>query len=278
MKFDKNKAFPYPVLRPYSDDYKEVEFQATVEFVVGKEKIGVSVRLAVSSDEISEEIKKGNAEYIATISCRDTYFQSVLASANREIEAEFDVGELRGEVRVSPYVVVKKDIHNFASPDINSEFGAGPFGFVVGDILAQDETQVFYIDRDLFKPVTSVFELVKKDGQTEGLWSVAFDEDHVQIEVSPKMKESIDSARNDKGKRVVLVNSIYFAAVMQAIQKLKDDESRSIYEDKKWAQIIIAQAHNKGCDLKAHDAYLIAERLMQHPIKLLETYVLKGGE
>ena len=25
MKFDKYKAFPYPVLRPESDDYKEVE-------------------------------------------------------------------------------------------------------------------------------------------------------------------------------------------------------------------------------------------------------------
>lgn len=278
MKFDRNKAFPYPVLRPYSDDYKEVEFQATVEFEVGKEKIRAKVGFAVSSNEIAEEIKKGNAEYIATISCRDTYFQSVLASDSRQMEAEFDVGELRGEVRVNPYVVVKKDIQKFVSPDINSEFGTGPFSFVVGDLLAQDETQVFYIDRDLFKPVTSVFELVKKEGQTEGLWSVSFEEDHVQIEVSPKLKESIDNARNDKSKRVVLVNSIYFAAVMQAIQKLKDEESRCTYEDKKWAQIIIAQAHNKGCDLNAHDAYLIAERLMQQPIKLLETYVLKGGE
>jgi hypothetical protein len=278
MKFDRNKAFPYPVLRPYSDDYKEVEFQATVEFEVGKEKIIAKVGFAVSSDEIAEEINKGNAEYIATISCRDTYFQSVLASDSRKIEAEFDVGELRGEVRVNPYVVVKKDIQKFVSPDINSEFGDGPFSFVVGDILAQDETQVFYIDRDLFKPVTSVFELVKKEGKTEGEWSITFDEDHVQIEVSPKLKESIDNARNDKNKRVVLVNSIYFAAVMQAIQKLKDEESRATYEDKKWAQIIIAQAHNKGCDLNAHDAYLIAERLMHQPIKLLETYVLKGGE
>lgn len=92
MKFDRNKAFPYPVLRPYSDDYKEVEFQATVEFEVGKEKIIAKVGFAVSSDEIAEEIKKGNAEYIATISCRDTYFQSVLASDSRKIEAEFDVG------------------------------------------------------------------------------------------------------------------------------------------------------------------------------------------
>lgn len=277
MKFDKNKAFPYPVLRPYSDDYLDVEFQATVEFTVGKEKIKVNIGYAISSDEIVNEIKSGNAEYIATISCRDTYFQSVLTSTTNSAEAEFDIGELRGEVRVNPYVVVKKDIQSFTSADINSEFGCGPFRFFVGDILAQDDTQVFYIDRDLFKPITSVFDLVKKDEQSEGIWTVSFDEEHIQIEVGPKMKECIDSARNTKENRAILINSIYFAAVMQAIQKLKDADTRSTYEERKWAKVILGQAHNKGCDIDGHDAYLIAERLMQQPIKLLESYVFKGG-
>lgn len=278
MKFDKNKAFPYPVLRPYSDDYQDVDFQATVEFTIRKDKIKVNIGFAISSDEIVAEIEKNNAEYMAVISCRDTYYQFVLSSSQRLVEAEFDIGELRGEVKVSPYVVVKKDISSFKSPDINSEFGEGPFNFATGDILAQDETQVFYIDRDLFKPITSVFELVKKMEQSDGEWTVGFDEDHVQIEVSPKLKASIDNARNSKANRVILVNSIYFAAVMQAVQKLKDPDTRSTYEDKKWAKVLLGQAHNKGFDINSHDAYLIAERLMQQPIKLLETYVFRGTE
>jgi hypothetical protein len=52
MKFDKNKAFPYPVLRPYCDDYQGVEFQATVEFGVSADSIDANVSYAVSSDEI----------------------------------------------------------------------------------------------------------------------------------------------------------------------------------------------------------------------------------
>jgi hypothetical protein len=189
---------------------------------------------------------------------------------------EFEIGELRGEVRVNPYVVVKKEIPAFTSPDINPEFGTDPIRFVVGDLLAQDDAQVFYIDRDLFKPITSVFELVKKDEQQDGIWTIGFEEDHIQIEVSPKMKESIDNARNTKENRVVLLNSIYFAAVTQAVQKIKD--SRSDYAECKWVQVILQQAHNKGCDIDRHDSYLIAERLMQHPIKLLDTYIFKGRE
>lgn len=274
MKFDKYKAFPYPVLRPESDDYRDGEFQATVEFAIAESNIKASIGYALSAEEITNEIAKGNAEYVCMISCRDTYFQQIISTAERKMEANFDIGTLRGEVRVNPYVVVKKDITEFTSPDINAEFGPGPFQFVEGDVLAQDEAQIFYIDRDLFKPITSVFDLVKKDDLAEGIWTVGFEENHIQIEVSPKMKEAIDAARNVHMKRIVLLNSIYFAAVMQAVQKLKDPNEN--FDGKKWAEVIRRQAHNKGLNLDSHDAYLITEHLMQQPIMLLDAYVFKG--
>ncbi|MDD5320747.1 MAG: hypothetical protein PHD43_09090 [Methylococcales bacterium] len=274
MKFDKYKAFPYPVLRPESDNYKDGEFQATVEFVIAENNIKASIGYALSAEEITNEITKGNAEYVCMISCRDTYFQQVISTSERKMEANFDIGALRGEVRVNPYVVVMKDIPSFTAPDINPEFGPGPFQFVVGDVLAQDEAQVFYIDRELFKPITSVFDLVKKDDLSDGIWTVGFQEDHIQIEVSPKMKEAIDAARNNHKKRAILTNSIYFAAAMQAVQKLKDPNEN--FEGKKWAEVIRRQAHNKGLNLESHDAYLITEHLMQQPIKLLDAYVFKG--
>lgn len=274
MKFDRNKAFPYPVLRPHSDDYINVDFQTTVDYSVGKEKINAEITYAISSDEIVREISKGRAAYVSIVSCRDTYFQRVLCSQQQVIQAEFSIGDFRGEVRVDSYVVVRNKLVKFSSPDINTEFGPGPFKFDPGEILAQDETQVFYIDRDLFKPVISVFDLVKKEELSDGEWTIDFEEDHVQIEVSPKMKASIDDARNSQKNRIVLLNSIYFSAVTQAVQKLK--ELPDDCEGKKWAEIIKRQAHNKGCDLDSHDAYLIAERLMRHPFSLLDTYVFKG--
>lgn len=284
MKFDQFKAFPYPVLRPYSDDYLDAEFQADVGYEISKaeengqvkEKIKFSIGYQISSPEILNEIAKGNATFISVISCRDTYFQSEIFSKEMRTEAEFDATDLRGEVRINPYVVVKNEITSFASPDINPEFGEGPFKFETGDVLAQDDVTIYYLDRDLFKPITSVFELVKKDEQSDGVWTIFFGDNHVQIEVSPKMKEAIDLARNKKSNKVVLINSIYFAAVMQAIQKLK--ESPGDYSDCKWAKVITQQAYNKGCDLEQHDAYLVAERLMQHPAKLLENYVFKKEE
>jgi hypothetical protein len=276
MKFDNNKAFPYPVLRPYCDDYVDVEFQTTVEFSVSKENISVDIFYAVSSDELLEVIENGNAEYVTVVSCRDTYFRSVLRSSTSKITSEFDLGSLRGEVRVDPYIVVTKGIAAFKSPDINPEFDQESFSFSPGDVLAQDETQIFYIDRDLFKPVTSVFELVKNDLLSGGEWKVGLEEDHVQIEVSPQMKVSIDGARNSKPNQVILLNSLYFAAVIQALQKLKEGEAA--YEDKRWAKVILMQLHNAGWDLAVHDPYILAQRLMKYPLTLLDTYAFKEKE
>lgn len=275
MKFDKHKAFPYPVLRPGSDDYSDVEFQVMVEFAISGNKVTANVLFANSCDEIVEQIDAGRAEYVCVISCRDTYIQRVIETKEHSVSLEFETGKLRGEVKVDPYVVVKEGIEGYVCPNINPEFGAGPFAFEPGDVLAQEETQIFFIDRDVFKPITSVFDLVKKDNLTEGLWTINFDDDHIMIEVSPKLKESIDDARNDNKNRVILKNSIYFAAVMQAIQKLQDKEES--FEERKWAKVFTDQAHNRGIDLENHDAYLVAQQLMQLPALQLDTLVFKGG-
>lgn len=275
MKFDKHKAFPYPVLRPGSDDYSDVEFQVMVEFAISGNSVTANVLFANSCEEIVEQIEAGTASYVCVISCRDTYIQRVIETKESAVSLEFEIGKLRGEVKVDPYVVVKKDIENYSCPNINAEFGGGPFAFQTGDVLAQEETQAFYIDRDVFKPITSVVDLVKKDNLTEGLWTINFDDDHIRIEVSPKLKESIDEARNDNKNRIILKNSIYFAAVMQAIQKLQDKEES--FGDRKWAKIFTNQARNRGIDIEGHDAYLVAQQLMQLPALQLDTLVFKGG-
>lgn len=276
MKFDKNKAFPYPVLRPYCDDYVDVDFQTTIEFVISKESVVAKASYAISSEELVDEIDKGNAIYVSIVSCRDTYFRAVLTSKEPKFEQAFDVGCLRGEVRVDPYIVAVKNIEEFHSPDINPEFGSGNFSFSPGDVLAQDETQVFYIERDLFKPLSAVVDLVKSDLLVGGEWQVNLDENHIQIVVSASMKESIDNARNDKSKQAILINSLYAPAITHALQMLK--QGPDAYENQRWAQVITMKLHNFGWELTEHEAYILTQRLMKHPLSILETYVLKGKE
>lgn len=276
MKFDRNKTFPYPVLRPFSDDYVDVEFQTNVDFSSNEGVVTTDISYRVSSAELVEQVKNGNAKFVSMVSCRETYFREVIASDVKNVLKNFDVGNLRGEVKVDSYIIAVKKIPSFSSQDINIEFGRDSFAFTPGDVLAQDETAVFYIDRDLFKPVTSVFDLVKNTEFSEGEWRIYLDDDHIQIEVSTAMKESIDNARNDTSMKVILLNSIYFSAAVHAIQRLK--EFGSDHEEKKWSRVFYRQIHNNGLDLVGTDAYILAQKLMKYPLKVLNAYVLKEAE
>ena len=276
MQFDTLRAFPYPVLRPDVDDYFDGDIQVIVEFSPSTDGLEVSaeVSIHVSVDELKAEVKAGRAQYVIVFACRDTYFRHVESGNAENFVVKFPVGMLRGEVQVYPYISAIKPISGYQCNWINPEFGNGPFSYDVGSVLAIDRPQVVYIDRDVFRPLSSVFVIVKDDKIVGHEWIVKSTDDKVEIHLSPDLKEKIDVARNNKGHRAVLMNSIYFAAVMHCIVLLQqDDESNNT----RWGRVIIQKCHNESLNLEDHAAYLIAERLMKSPFQLVEAYVFQGS-
>lgn len=269
MRFDHQKAFPYPVLRPDIDDYLQSEFQVTVDIEGTKDnkRLTAKVQVALSSERIKREIEKGNAAITIVFSCRETYFRETVTTDKFEINKSFDAGSLRGEVVVYPFVVALKPIKDFSAPDINAEFRKPHFSFEPGEVLAAEEPKVVYIDRELFKPISSILQIVRSESLVGFEWKVSLEQDKLQILLSAEAKEIVDQARNSRRNRAVLVNSIYFAAIMEAIQKLKDEEG--VYSHFRWAQVISQQCHNKAIDLVSHDPYAIAQRLLNSPLALL---------
>ena len=274
MRFDSQKSFPYPVLRPDIDDYLNAEFQVTVKFlgINNNKQISAQIKVALSSDEIRKQIDSGHAAISVVFSCRDTYFRQAVTTDKYELTKKFDSGQFRGEVVVYPYVVVVKPIKAFAAKGINPEFGQSSFSFSIGEVLAADEPKIVYIDRELFRPVSSILQLVKKESLKGFEWQIAFDEDKLRILLSPEAKEAVDKARNTRRNQAVLINSIYFAAIIEAVQRLKDDKNDS-FGHLRWAQVIKQQCHNEAISVESHDAYLIAQRLLKTPLQLVNQYV-----
>lgn len=273
MRFDSQKAFPYPVLRPDIDDYLSGEFQTTVDFVRSENdaKIKAKIHIGLSIQEIREEITRGNAVFSIIVACRETYFRAPITSTKYDVEKSFDSAMFRGEVEISPFVVAVRPIKKFRCKDINSEFSAKEFSFEVGEVLAADVPKVLYIDRELFKPISSILQLVKQDALTAWDWRLRFDENKIQILLSPEAKHSIDLARNDRGNRAVLINSIYFAALIEAVHKLRDDEQS--FGALRWAKILVQQCHNAGIDFQTREPSEIVQRLLKSPLVYLNRYV-----
>lgn len=276
MQFDTLRAFPYPVLRPDVDDYTHGDIQVIVDFIPSEEgqDITAKVSFILSVPEIEELVTSGKARYASVFACRDTYYRKIEQRDHADFEVKFASGHLRGEVQVYSYVTAVEPIAGFECSLINPEFGDGPFSFEVGSVLAVDRPQVVYIDRDVFRPLTSIFVLMKDDNLVGPEWRIDASGDKVCIRVSDEFKKKIDAARNSNASRAILFNSIYFSAVMHCVSLLQVDDA----PDYRWANIMRQKAHNAGIDLDEHAAYLVAERLLQFPLRLVDTYIFSKGE
>lgn len=272
MQFDVQRAFPYPVLRPGNNDYLDGEFQVTAEFEIGESPQPINIRFTcnLSVEEIESLIGSGQATFAIVVSCRETFTRRVILNRDTTFSVAFDQGELKGQVVVSPFVATTTTVLGYCSKLLNPEWGNGAFDLEPGSILAADEPQVVFVDRDLFRPITSVFTLVKNDNIQNNEWHVSLDEDKVQISVSPQNKEVIDRVRNSDASKAVLINSLYFGAVTQCLRHLKNSRD---FDEYRWARVMRAQLEAAGFDIDTEDEYLVAQKLMKHPLGLLNAYV-----
>lgn len=171
---------------------------------------------------------------------------------------------------VYPYVIATSKIQNFTCSWINKEFGNGPFIFAEGSVLALDEPQAIYVDRETFRPISSAFLLVANENITGHEWRVDASNEKVRIEVSPWLKGRIDEARNASQNKAILINSIYFGAVMQCLSYLKQSDGE--YEVFRWAKIIRQKCQDMNLNIEQHEEATVAQQLMKYPFALVDTY------
>lgn len=276
MKFDEQKTFPYPVLRPHNDDLLDSDIQATAEFLINHDnkKVNFEASIAISSEDILQLIEQKKAYVSVNISCRSTFFRKNLITFGDSVSCTFEYGDLKDDVLVDAYVVAKHSISDYFPRDLNPEFGNRPFELEKGDVLAMDEPQVSFFDRDSFKPLSSIFSLVKNPNKSDSEWAIELGENDIIIVVSPNTKEVIDAARNNQKHLTILMNSIYFSALTHAISALKTEENE--YVDRKWASVLTKKIHNtESLDLAKQEAYIISQALLKNPLQQLKTYVFK---
>lgn len=271
MKFDLQRAFPYPVFRPDNNDYVDGDFQAETTFNINESTRGLRAEVTwdLSIREIQELIQMGKASFVLVISCRATFLRHVEIRNESPFHIDFEPGQLKDDIRVFSFVASREKINDFKCEWINAEWGESAFSFEPGALLAMDRPKEIFLDTDLTKKITSVFQLVKDESVEKYQWEVDANDDFVKIRVNPYMKEKIDIARNVKENKAILINSIYFSTVMQCVMLLKSDPDE--YENYRWAKIMNYQIDSLSSLDK--EEIVIAQDLLNSPLKKLETYV-----
>jgi len=271
MRFNKQKSYPYPVIRDFNDDYLDEKFTVNIKTILDIKHVELSIDYNLSSMPVQREIKSGNATYLTVISCRDTFYHKVFTSDKSDknlISISHEL--LSGKVMIESFVYVTKDT-SIASSSINKEYlsvnsgSISSFYYKKGNVIAQAQAFSFQIEVDLFKPLGSIFSIEVDEKMSNGEWVVFSDSNIVTITVARDIKDLKDELSSDKEGQSIMLNTIYFAALMHLVQLIKDDDSGAIIDHHTWAKIVDERITLKGINSDNEEAYAITTKILDFP-------------
>jgi hypothetical protein len=279
MKFDPQKSFGYPVLRPGSEDYLQAGFQSGLTLGINENnetEYVLAYDIAIGVAEIRALVLNKSARVVIEVTCRTTFFSKLFELESLKGSVTLDANQIRERLELSCYAITNKKIPKFHSDKINPEFGGSTVAFPHYAVLACDAPINYWVEREVFKNITSIFDYRVDNALGEGLWRLNLEENRVQIILSQAQLEILKHAESEKKNQVIIANAIVFAAVTEMVNVLKFSQD---HHELRWAQIVSAKCSALGILVGPKtDAIDTAQKLMARPLSMLNLKVFKAGE
>lgn len=158
----KNKLYPYPVLSPYSDDYKCGSFDVEVGIVRDGYNLTINFCASLTSEGLLELIKTGRAKYVFHLECAQTGFR--VAIQTNKISEEYPVlsKNINGKLQICSFVVASSDIKNYSNLDFHDDYNGLHFDVEEGCVLAVSKMVVVNISKEIDEPsnTSSIFNVI----------------------------------------------------------------------------------------------------------------------
>lgn len=270
-----DRLLPHPLLAPWTDDYPEANFTAQVPHAVinnGKQ-INLTIKYHLTSQSLRELISEGKAQYVSLIACAKTFSRNSYPCDHEDDLCILDAQDYSEELKLTPYVVAKQPIEEYASDEFATEIThIKPDGFHIpeGSILAVGNSTEVELEEG--GSPFSVIDLVADPRVDSGTFKVDLDDNRIRVYMAPGDKDRIEALRQHgehSWEMAVLFPSIYLHAVAEALRNLAD------FPDSRWSRTIrrALERHNiiaDDEDLKSN-ALTHAQTLMERPVGTLMT-------
>lgn len=268
MRFTLNKAFPYPVLSEYSDDYGDRAFQVAFKpFDIQDGTVTLSVKCTLSDEALKGLVEKGDAAYAIEVYCPKTFSRTIEIAGQESFSIDYAVGDFHGLMEINAFVVCRQPVFGFHSPNFDSEFGEGTtFDFRPGDVLAVQAPRSFWWDTAQTQPITTVFQLGEDANLEPGTFGTSWLEDKIRILLRPEDERRFQQARTDPDRKPSLLAAVYCPVLVETLREMATSDD-PLMEDKRWYNAINYKLQEEGIQLnKDSDFWKLAQKLLRQPL------------
>ena len=276
MRYDANKAYPHPVLRPESTDYPHAEFQVelTIERIETETAVRVTAEFELSEPDLLRLVEHGDAEYVLLVRSAATHHRSCHRSPDPRIVEEFANGRLSGTTEVRGLLVASRDLLAFQAQGWHADYAGETFEVGAGDVLAEDEPKECTIDTAEEAPINSIVVIRRDEALTDGEWQCDFGGDLVEVRMSVRDYQRFMDARerySGTPELAYIMNAVYLPALVYVLQRADAEAEDGELDDRRWYRSLDRRldACNRPALGSGEDRLSDAQALLEQPFAML---------
>ena len=221
MRYDPNRYYQYPVLRPANDDYPDGVFETQVSRTDDPYRLRVD--FTVQEPTIQAIIADGNARCAAMAYCSSTLYsvmeQAIIGAYSLEVSIPRD--EVEGEIEVWSSIITTVDI-NLITGTAHPEYGNNPIQITGFKPLALDERWRVPLASAPSLPDT-LFTLNSREDLQVGEFHIDADaaEPYIKIFMHDETRRQFQLLRDIPHQALA---SVFTAALVQVLAKFEAND------------------------------------------------------
>jgi len=275
MRF-KDKYFPYPVIRPYYEDFTASTFDIELTQETKENDLIIDVKFNLNNDNIIKEIKLNNLHYVVHLEESETMYRHahITTLDNSQIRVSLDL--IRHEIEVTPFIVASNDIKDFKSSDLSAIYDDITIDYDKNNIIGIGSPMRIDVvkENDDIQSVGSIFMVVPSEN-IKNIFELSLEKERVVIKVSEEtyvlynnLSKSYRMTKSDNN--VILLTLMVLPSFVETLNILKTDTKS--YENYKWFHALIKAFENKGINIMAEfdkadfDSYKYAQIIFENII------------
>ncbi len=268
MKYNPQRNYLHPVLRPFSDDYPEGSLKTTMRTDSTDSSVNVSVTFEVLEPSIQDQITKGDALCVAMLYCGSTLYREMLQARTGSFTAEKSIRTdlLRGDVEVHPSIVAMNYLEH-PSGTTHQEYGAGPVSIAQWSPLATDQTWRFQVDPTT-RPAKSIFNREIDKSLAAGEFDIKCDTAEKYINITANAATMSEFKRLSEHHTLP---TVYLSALVEALAEVRDVETETSVDEDGWVNCIRNNLKRLNIDIGhqdqqgSHTLFRAAQMLLSKP-------------
>ena len=288
----KYKLYPYPVLTPYSNDFKNGTFDVSIDVVRDGYDLRIDFLAELTSQSLQTLIKQGIAKYAYHLECAQTGFRKVIQTSKISETYTLTSKLVNGKLQICPFIIAADDIKAYTSPDFHEDYQDVSFEVEAGCVMATGKMVTVDISKDIDDLVStpSIFNIIRNPDADCKQMLVDTSQKKIIIKLPLDDFYRYKAMSNDPLVQPVLNSLTVVPALVHVLGELKalPIQERSENSDSSWYKVLNKVLLTQfDCDIESEgfnnqDILVLAQKLIDNPITdafkfLTSSFETSGG-